>query len=413
LSPIPIPTSATSLLGSSIRSLLAGALGGALAALLLRGVEFLQTGIWGVAVSQGQATQRPLAWCLAIPAVIGLVLGLLRTQQPPARLPELSQTLRDLNRPAPEDLRRAPLPLLAGLLALLGGASLGPEALASHLAVTVGRLIWRGQDRQVIEASLAGSLALFHTPLAGPSALVGRQGQLLWRWLPGVLAGLIGFVCFQGLKATGGGPVTMADAPALQGDHVIATLLSALIGGVVGCGCALALLWWRRGLQVLVARFPCRWTPLLTGLVLGLALKFLPLAPFSGELQLRPLVQGDLALSPALAIVSGVAKFLLAGLCLETGWRGGLIFPVILGSSAIGLGLHGLTPQLDVGLAGWCGSVAGGSLGLLLPSPLVALVLGLTLLQGHGAPFLLVGIAISRLGIPLGLRLHPPTHEPR
>jgi hypothetical protein len=100
--------------------------------------------------------------------------------------------------------------------------------------------------------------------------------------------------------------------------------------------------------------------PLVTGVLLGIALWILPLAGFSGEQQLGPPATGHLPLTPALAILSGVAKLLLAGLYLETGWRGGLIFPVILGSVAIGLGLHGLAPQL------------GGSLGVLLPSPLAA-----------------------------------------
>jgi|GEM_PF-4788255 len=50
--------------------------------------------------------------------------------------------------------------MLDGLRVLLGGASLGPEALISHRALTLSRRIRRGQDRQVVGASLAGSLSL-------------------------------------------------------------------------------------------------------------------------------------------------------------------------------------------------------------------------------------------------------------
>jgi len=112
----------------------------------------------------------------------------------------------------------------------------------------------------------------------------------------------------------------------------------------------------------------------------------------SGELQLQPLLLGRWGLAPGLLLLSGVLKLLLTGLCLETGWRGGLIFPVLTGSAAIGMGLHQLLPAL--GQAGiWLGSVAGGCLGALLPSPLLALVLGLVLLNGHGAEALLIGLS--------------------
>jgi len=231
--------------------------------------------------------------------------------------------------------------MLAGVLALLGGASLGPEALVTDLVVTVSRRIWRSQDHRVSEAAL----------------------------------------------------------------------FTALIGGMVGCGCGRALIGWRQGLRTRIERRDVRWMPLVTGLLLGLALWALPLAAFSGERQLGPLLRGNLPLSPALMILSGVATLLLAGLCLETGWRGGLIFPVILGSAAIGLGLHGLAPQLGGSLGSWSGSVVGGSLAALLPSPLAALVLGVTLLRGHGAAALVVGVVISQLGERMGLHRHHPCDE--
>jgi H+/Cl- antiporter ClcA len=134
----------------------------------------------------------------------------------------------------------------------------------------------------------------------------------------------------------------------------------------------------------------------LTGGLIGLASWALPLAAFSGEQQLKPLLLERLGPEGALLILAGAFKLLLAGLCLESGWRGGLIFPVLTGSAAIGIGLHQLLPALgDAGL--WCGSVVGGSLGTLLPSPLLALVLGLALLRGHGADALLLGLLISQV----------------
>lgn len=369
-------------------------LGGALAALLLLGIELLQRRIWGEAIGEGLAPQRSLAWCLAIPSGIGLLLSLIGAQRCAGRLPELGDTLKALRHQPPRGgaLRQA----LAGGLALVGGASIGPEALVSHAVVHLSRWIWRGRDQPVSAAALAGSLGFFGTPLAGPIVLAARNTPLLWRWLPGTLAGITGFIAFQGLRGLSGGLQGVPWGTPLLDQAPLPALLAALAGGAVGRGCAQALLSWRRWLR---ARSVSRWhalTPVLTGGLIGLASWALPLAAFSGEQQLKPLLLERFDLPAALLVLAGVLKLLLAGLCLETGWRGGLIFPVLTGSAAIGLGLHQLLPGVgDAGL--WCGSVVGASLGTLLPSPLLALVLGLALLRGHGAEALLLGLLISQV----------------
>jgi len=359
----------------------------------LLGIELLQRRIWSEAIGEGLAPQRSLAWCLAIPSGIGLLLSLIGAQRCAGRLPELGDTLKALRHQPPRGgaLRQA----LAGGLALVGGASIGPEALVSHAVVHLSRWIWRGRDQPVSAAALAGSLGFFGTPLAGPIVLAARNTPLLWRWLPGTLAGITGFIAFQGLRGLSGGLQGVPWGTPLLDQAPLPALLAALAGGAVGRGCAQALLSWRRWLQ---ARSVSRWhalTPVLTGGLIGLASWALPLAAFSGEQQLKPLLLERFDLPAALLVLAGVLKLLLAGLCMETGWRGGLIIPVLTGSAAIGLGLHQLLPGVgDAGL--WCGSVVGGSLGTLLPSPLLALVLGLALLRGHGAEALLLGLLISQ-----------------
>ena len=95
-------------------------------------------------------------------------------------------------------------------------------------------------------------------------------------------------------------------------------------------------------------------------------------------------------------VLSAIGKLLMVGLCLETGWRGGQFFPVILASSALGMGLHQWIPWIG-GLDSWSAGVVGGSLSVLLSSPLLGLVLGLTLLQGHGAGALVIGLLVGQL----------------
>ena len=389
---------AANLLQSSLLAAVAGALGGALAALVILGVQRAQGMIWGAAINKGLPPGDSPVLTLGLTIGIGLVLALIQRHRSPALLPEINDTLLSLRGPEPPGERGQGRKLLGGLLALLGGGSLGPEALVTHLVVMVSRWVWRGNDRTVVAAAMAGSLGLFHTPLAGASALVDRRWELIWRWLPGTVGGVAGFISFNGLDALAGGLQGVSYHWPVVNQQTIPTVLGTLVGGVIGSGCGLALLGWRRWLQGLepLRRF---WpTPILTGILLGLALWRLPLTNFSGEHQLKPLLLGTWALTPGLAILSGVAKLLMVGLCLETGWRGGKFFPVIVGSCAIGLGLHQLVPQIGT-LETWCGSVVGGCLGALMPSPLLALVLGITLLQGHGSGALVLGLLVSLWGL--------------
>ena len=86
----------------------------------------------------------------------------------------------------------------------------------------------------------------------------------------------------------------------------------------------------------------------------------------------------------------------MLGLCLETGWRGGIFFPVFLIACAVGSGLHELSPGIG-SLGSWCGGVTGALYATVLRSPLVALLLGVALLQGHGATAVLLGVAVAWL----------------
>ena len=156
------------LLASALLAALAGALGGSLAALLLLTLDGLQHWLWGISVLEGLPTKRPGLWCLLIPIATGLALCLLQWRQPQALLPEFSKNLSSLRSPAVGVPGTDILPLLGGTLALIAGGSLGPEALVTHLVVQTSRRLWHGQDQRLVQAALSGSLALFHTPLAGP-----------------------------------------------------------------------------------------------------------------------------------------------------------------------------------------------------------------------------------------------------
>ncbi|QEY31965.1 chloride channel protein [Synechococcus sp. RSCCF101] len=383
-------------------AVLVGAAGGSLAAFSLRGLDALLGLVWGKGVLAGAPSSRTLLAALAITLPVGLGLAVLRrtggapgaASASPALLPELPDTLRELRGSAGLSSAGWWRQLLSGALALLGGAPIGPEALLTRLVALISHGLWRGRDQALPAAAVAGSLGIFQAPLLGGAVLAGRRWSLLWRWLPGTLAGLAGFVTAGGGRALGG----LAGVPYQWpdgGQQGLAALSVSVVAGLLGLLLGRVALAWRGLLRRCLRDDPPLWLTPATGLLLAFSGWCLPLAVFSGEQQLRPLLL-DAPTGAPLLLLSGLAKLLLAALCLETGWRGGLFFPAILASACVGLGAHGLLPWWGEPQS-WVAGVTGGTLSALLGAPVVALVLGLALLEGHAAGALLIGVLIGQL----------------
>ena len=376
------------------RSVLAGAAGGSLAALVVGCTLQIQGWIWGATVQRGLPSERSLFWCLLWCGAIGVALSLLQRRHAGSSLPELQDTLAELRTAEGLNTQHGLRQVVGGMLALAGGGTLGPEALMTRLVAVASHAIWKGADRDLLAAAMAGSLGLFRSPLLGGAALAGRQWQLIWRWLPGTIGGIAGFVAFHGLSDLGGGLRGVSYAWPADPTQRLGALLAALIAGIAGWLAGQLIRGWRQWLQTLQLLERFWWIPIGTGLLIGLCLWGLPLAGFSGESQLKPLVLNEWRLDTAILMLSAVAKLLMVGLCLETGWRGGQFFPVVLASSALGIGLHQWLPWIGT-IDSWSAGVVGGCLAVLLNSPLLGLILGLTLLQGHGAGALVIGLLVG------------------
>ena len=337
-------------------ALLTGAVSGAGVAVVIGWIDGLSQLLWGDPVLEGLDRGLPLGWALLICGGSGLILSLLHRPGPNTLLPELRDTLSDLRDPDQAPKRDEARGLLGAALAQIGGGCIGPEALMSRMAALISQRIWRGRDQKLQEATVAGSLALFGAPLLG-GAVVGeashpksRRQTFLDRWLPGSLGGVAGFTTFHGIGAASGGSLQRLPYiwPSNLGED-LGTLSAGLLGGVVGCGLGWLLLRWQGWLEQrkLLARWP--WWPLLTGLLLGACMHWLPLVPFAGEDQLRPLLEGLNSTEAWVLLLSAIVKLLMLGLCLETGWRGGVFFPLFLVACALGMGLHLLLPDLGRG----------------------------------------------------------------
>ena len=382
----------------SALALLTGAISGAGVALFMGLIGLMTQALWGDPVVEGLDRQIPWVWSLSICSGIGVVLSQLHRAGEHTLLPELPETIADLRDPDHAPPRNNVQAILGAALAQIGGGSIGPEALMTRLAAVISQRIWRGRDHDLKLAATAGSLGLFGFPLLGGAVVqTSQRRDLIARWTPGTLGGLAGFAAFHGIdQASGGSLQRMAYSwPSNLGDD-LGTLSSGAMAGVVGWGLGWLLLRWRSWLEPRQLLAHWRWWPALTGLLLGITMHWLPLVPFAGEEQLRPLLEGAGSTNAFLLIISAFVKLLLLGLCLETGWRGGIFFPLFLVACAAGVGLHELSPNLG-SLGSWCGGITGAIYLTVLRSPLVALILGLGLLQGHGATAVLVGVAVAWL----------------
>ena len=382
----------------SALALLTGAISGAGVALFMGLIGLMTQALWGDPVVEGLDRQIPWVWSLSICSGIGVVLSQLHRAGEHTLLPELQETIADLRHPDHAPPRNNVRAILGAALAQIGGGSIGPEALMTRLAAVISQRIWRGRDHDLKLAATAGSLGLFGFPLLGGAVVqTSQRRDLIARWTPGTLGGFAGFAAFHGIdQASGGSLQRMAYSwPSNLGDD-LGTLSSGAMAGVVGWGLGWLLLRWRSWLEPRQLLAHWRWWPALTGLLLGITMHWLPLVPFAGEEQLRPLLEGAGSTNAFLLIISAIVKLLLLGLCLETGWRGGIFFPLFLVACAAGVGLHELSPNLG-SLGSWCGGITGAIYLTVLRSPLVALILGLGLLQGHGATAVLVGVAVAWL----------------
>jgi H+/Cl- antiporter ClcA len=280
--------------------------------------------------------------------------------------------------PATTGLAEPPLPLLvlpglvlATLLTLAGGVSLGPEfpimAINTSLVVAAGARLVRGVAvPQWMVLSMCGTIgALFGTPVAAALMLSEvmaegtGEGPPLWDRL------------FAPLLAAGAGSLTMLhfsnevlsiDVPPyarFQLADVLTGSAIALVTASIGMAAVYAFPHLHRLFHGL--RHPLA-VATLGGLLLGL------LGALGGPLSLSKGVDEIKTLTAeragwTAAGLAGIALLKLVALLVAgtSGFRGGRIFPAVFVGAAFGLAANALLPDIPVALA-----VAAGILGMLL-----------------------------------------------
>jgi H+/Cl- antiporter ClcA len=359
-------TRPSALLALSVPALLIG-VG---SSLLLLGVSAvagaLEKAVWDRLPHALGVGGEPAWWTFLILVLAGVAVGLVVWKVPGHAGPD----------PATEGLVAPPMPapvvpsvLLATVLTLAGGVSLGPEnpitAVNIALAFALGRrFLPQVPGEAWVGLAAAGTIgALFGTPVAAALILsetvTGKPGTPLWDRLfaPLVAAGA-GALTTVALAA----PVLSVDVPGYPGFKLV-DLVSGSVIALAACALGLVMVYAFPHVHAAFHRLPGPVAAVAAG---GAVLGVLGaiggrITLFKGLDQMKTLTEHASSHSAGgllLIVVVKLAALLTAASC---GFRGGRIFPSVFAGVAIGLLANRLVDGVPVSLA-----IGAGVLGLLV-----------------------------------------------
>lgn len=359
-------TKPSALLALSLPALLIGVV----SSLLLLGVSTvagaLQKSVWDRLPHALGIGGEPAWWTFVILTLTGVAVGLTVWKVPGHAGPD----------PATEGLVGPPMPapvvpslLLATVLALAGGVSLGPEnpitAVNIALAFALGRRFLPAVPGEAWGGlAAAGTIgALFGTPVAAALILsetaTGKDGNPLWdRLVAPLVAAGAGSLTTVALAA----PVLAVDVPRYPGFKV-ADLVSGSVIALAACALGMVLVYAFPHVHGLFHRLPGPVAALAAG---GAVLGVLGaiggrITLFKGLDEMKTLTEHASSHSTGgllLIVAVKLAALLVAASC---GFRGGRIFPSVFTGVAIGLLANRLVDAVPAALA-----VSAGVLGMLV-----------------------------------------------
>ena len=367
---------------------------GMLVALLSAIGAFIFIGVMNLGI--GLVWPNPPGWepfsgswiIVVIMTVFGFIVGVVRQYTPAAQLDVFEAVDSGHLDPRP-----VPASLLASLLSLIGGFSLGPEVPTGMLAAGFStwfserRKMDAGNTRSNVIASVSAAYAgLFSSPFAIiVMILESTHMQTAAYYGTLLITGLAGAVGFSLFFWIGGDTFStllgLVAPPAfdLQVWHVV----MGIVFGILAVPFALLFLIITKVLMKLVA--PLNSRPIVRGtvggLLLGLLGMVLPITLFLGTSGLAVTTQQGAEIGVALLIVFAIAKMLALGGALSFGFIGGPIFPLLFVGATLGSAINVLFPQIPLGLAVGCMMVAVPAAIVPIPIALaviVVLVVGLS-----------------------------------
>ena len=341
------------------------------------------------------------AFLLAIPVLGGLVVGLVITFAPGHGGPD-SGASRGMGGRA-GTLRELPGTLAASLVSLASGPSLGPEAplvgiigtlggatsSALHLPPEAGRAL-----------GIAGLAALFGGLFGNPLAsalfilevtpLAGRQ--LYRRVMPALVASTVGVYVFNTFDGKPFANFHFPDYPGQEPWHLLVAVAMGIGGAFVGLGYVRLSKVTRRFLARLDSQVVVK--AMLGGLVVGLiAIVFGEVTLFSGEAEIQEIIDKGPQMAAITLVGIAAAKMLAAVVSINTGFRGGRVFPVLFIGGTLGMAVHVVFPWIPVALLLATGMAGLGIATFRFPLFLTVVLIPFTSLEV--APFTMLAAIAS------------------
>ncbi len=307
--------------------------------------------------------------CLPFSLVVGLLVKYAKA--PTAETESLTDSLAGDT--SHIEWRRFPVSVLTALASLFSGAALGPEAglglLASQIAAWYGHACRLSEEQRprLIYASVASAYnGLLQNPLFGgvlgielsETKEAGRTSLAA-----NLVGGAVGYAVFEWVFHA-------VDAPSIAGllglappddlglDDALVIALLALLGIVLAAGAGVLF----KVVERVFVRFHDQVVrALAAGVVFSVAGVIAPVVMFSGESQMKEVVDDPARYGAALLVIMGLAKLALLAVGFKSGFLGGAIFPTIFALVCVGEAVGLVLPSGEPAVV-----VAGLMVGLMV-----------------------------------------------
>ena len=289
-------------------------------------------------------------YTIVLCTVGGLIIGLFRKKF--GDYPEeLDTVIGKVKEEKHYDYKNMLVMLIAAMMPLLVGASIGPEA--GLTGIIVGLCYWAGDNlkfagvntKACTEVGTAVTLSvLFCSPLFGIFTVEEDDESNVYQLTKSSKIFLYGMAMVGGMgifaALTSFFGSAMAGMPTFEGgkpekiDYVMIPLY-------IAAGLVLGLIYEKthKSLHRESEKMPPVVKETVAGALLGLVGAFVPMIMFSGEGEMHELMHEYVSFAPLALVGIAVLKILMTNICIQLGLKGGHFFPMIFAGVALGYGV--------------------------------------------------------------------------